>query len=116
MSIPSPWLPWPLFWAELIGTFLLVAVGCSIVIFNFGLGSPVAHLLPDPLARRALTGFLFGSTGALIALSWVGREAPLSGTSTNPARSLGPLLDLGLWLVSNLPRLEATRPSLLAHR
>lgn len=86
-------LPWPLFWAEGLGTFLLVAVGCSLVIFNFGLGSPVAHLLPDPLIRRMLTGFLFGSTGALIALSWVGRE---SGAHINP------VVTLAFWLLGKL--------------
>lgn len=77
-------LPWPLFWAEAVGTFLLVAVGCSLVIFMYGAGSPAAHLPPDP-TRRVLTGFLFGSTGALITFSWVGRE---SGAHLNPVVTL----------------------------
>jgi aquaporin Z len=67
--------------SECIGTFLLVAVGLSIVIFNNGDGSPVRTLLPDPGARRALTGFLFGCTGCGITLSPVGR---ISGAHINP--------------------------------
>ncbi len=90
---PLLWLPWPVFWAELLGTLVLVALGCSLVILDFGTGSPVARLLPDALARRVLTGFLFGSTGALIALSWVGRE---SGAHINP------IVTLAFWLLGKL--------------
>ncbi|MEJ2216839.1 MAG: aquaporin [Gemmatimonadota bacterium] len=78
-------LPWTVFLSELIGTALLVGVGLSLVILDFGQGSPVVHWLPDAGVRRAITGFLFGSTGALIALSWVGKE---SGAHINPAVSL----------------------------
>jgi aquaporin Z len=67
--------------SECIGTFLLVAVGLSIVIFNNGDGSPIRALIPDPGARRALTGFLFGCTGCGITLSPVGR---ISGAHINP--------------------------------
>ncbi len=73
---------WPLLAAELAGTALLVAVGCSFVILDFGAGSPVAALLPSLAARRALTGFLFGCTGAAIAVSPLGK---LSGAHINPA-------------------------------
>jgi aquaporin Z len=67
--------------SECIGTGLLVAVGLSIVIFNNGDGSPVRSLLPDPGARRALTGFFFGVTGCCITLSPIGR---ISGAHINP--------------------------------
>ncbi len=67
--------------SEFIGTALLVLVGLSIVIFNNGEGSPVVKWLPSPDARRALTGFLFGTTGCLITLSPVGR---ISGAHINP--------------------------------
>ena len=67
--------------SECIGTALLVAIGLSIVIFNNGDGSPVRSLIPDPGARRALTGFLFGVTGCCITLSSVGR---ISGAHINP--------------------------------
>jgi len=84
---------WPLWCAELVGTALLVAVGCSIVIVNFGTGSPVARLLPSAAARRLLTGFLFGATGALIALSPVGK---VSGAHINP------VVTLAFWLIRRL--------------
>lgn len=67
--------------AELAGTAVLVLVGLSIVIFDFGQGSPLVHLVPDAGWRRLVTGFLFGTTGALIALSPLGRE---SGAHINP--------------------------------
>lgn len=67
--------------SEAIGTTLLVAVGLSIVIFDNGDGSPIRFILPDPGARRALTGFLFGVTGCCITLSPIGR---ISGAHINP--------------------------------
>lgn len=85
MSDAGRGLPWTVFLSELIGTALLVGVGLSLVILDFGHGSPVLRWLPDAGLRRAITGFLFGSTGALIALSWVGKE---SGAHINPVVSL----------------------------
>ncbi len=72
--------------AELVGTGLLVSVGLSIVIAMFGERSPMMSLIPDPGIRRIVTGFLFGSTGALVALSWVGKT---SGAHINPAVTFG---------------------------
>ncbi len=77
--------PWLHFFSEFIGTALLVLVGLSFVILDFGKGSPIVALIPDPGARRALTGFFFGSTGGLIALSWVGK---VSGAHINPVVTL----------------------------
>jgi aquaporin Z len=82
-SRPVPWL---VYGAELLGTALLIAIGLTIVIADFGTGSPVVRWLPDPALRRLLTGFLFGATGALIALSPLGRE---SGAHLNPVVTLG---------------------------
>lgn len=88
------WRPhWSAYGAEWLGTALLVFVGLSVVIFDFGKGSPLARLLPDPFARRLLTGFLFGGTGALIALSPLGR---VSGAH------LDPVLSVGFWLAGSL--------------
>jgi len=78
--------PWRVFFSELIGTALLVLGGLSFVIFMFGSGSPMARILPSEGLRRLITGFLFGTTGALIALSPVGRE---SGAHINPIVSFG---------------------------
>lgn len=78
-------IPWTLFTAEFLGTALLIGVGVSFVILDFGSGSPVIRFIPDANLRRAITGFLFGSTGALIAVSWIGKE---SGAHINPVVTL----------------------------
>ena len=75
-------VPWKCYAAELAGTGLLLLVGLSVVILDFGAGSPVARVLPDAGLRRAITGFLFGCTGAAIAISPLGKE---SGAHINPA-------------------------------
>ncbi len=71
--------------AELVGTALLVSVGLSVVIVMFGAGSPARAVLPSEGWRRLITGFLFGSTGALIALSPIGKR---SGAHINPVVSM----------------------------
>ncbi len=68
--------------AELTGTALLLLCGLSIVIFMFGSGSPMAQLIPNVKIRQIITGFLFGSVGATIALSPIGK---VSGAHINPA-------------------------------
>jgi aquaporin Z len=78
--------PWNLFVSEMIGTALLVIGGLSCVILMFGEGSPLLVLLPDAGLRSAITGFLFGTTGASIALSPVGK---VSGAHINPAVTFG---------------------------
>jgi aquaporin Z len=83
------WLPAEVFAAEFAGTALLVLVGLSVVILNFGQGSPVVRLVPDAGLRRLITGFLFGTTGGLIALSAVGKH---SGAHINPVVTLSFLL------------------------
>ncbi|HVN76041.1 MAG TPA: aquaporin [Thermoanaerobaculaceae bacterium] len=80
---------WALFWAEFAGTALLVAAGVSLVILDFGSGSPVAAAIPSEAARRALTGFGFGCVGALIAISPLGKA---SGAHINP------VVTLAFWL------------------
>ena len=74
--------PWRHFFYELSGTAVLVLVGLSVVIGMFGTGSPMTQLIPSEGLRRLITGFLFGATGASIALSVVGKE---SGAHINPA-------------------------------
>jgi aquaporin Z len=78
-------IPWQTYLSELIGTALLVGVGLSVVIFDFGAGSPVAAIVRDAGLRRLITGFLFGAIGAAIALSPVGK---ISGAHINPVVTL----------------------------
>jgi len=78
-------VPWALFVSELIGTALLVLVGLSLVILMFGAGTPMERLIPSEGLRRLVTGFLFGTTGACIALSAVGKA---SGAHINPVVTL----------------------------
>lgn len=73
------------FLSEFLGTAFLVGAGLSIVILMFGSGSPAIKLIPDTGLRRLITGFLFGSTGALIAISVLGKH---SGAHINPVVTL----------------------------
>jgi hypothetical protein len=74
-------IPGLLFFSEFVGTAFLIGVGLSIIIIDFSPDSPVVALLPSAGLRRFLTGFLFGTTGGLIALSPVGK---ISGAHINP--------------------------------
>ncbi len=78
-------IPWGLYMSELIGTALLLLFGLSFVILDFGKGSFVVNAIPDAGLRRLITGFLFGSTGAAIAYSRVGK---VSGAHINPVVTL----------------------------
>lgn len=84
MPAAQPAHAWRLWLAEFIGTGLLVGAGLSAVIIDNSAGGPVAPVLSVP-ARLALTGFLFGSIGALIAISPVGK---ISGAHINPVVTL----------------------------
>jgi aquaporin Z len=87
-AVPAK-VPAALLAAEFAGTAVLVAVGVSLVILDFGAGSPVAGALPAAGLRRLLTGFGFGAVGALIAVSPIGK---VSGAHINP------VVTLAFWL------------------
>jgi aquaporin Z len=91
-------IPWTLFASEFFGTALLVLVGVSFVILDFGNNSPVVRFIHDAGLRRAITGFLFGCTGALIAISWIGKE---SGAHINP------VVTLAFWLKKKMGNAHA---------
>jgi aquaporin Z len=99
-------LHWPEYAAELLGTAFLLFAGVSAVVFDFGTGSPLAQVLPDASIRRLITGLLFAGSGALVAISPLGK---LSGGHINPAVSLafwiqGKLhhFDLGGYILAQL--------------
>ncbi len=85
MAAPVTQTPFKLYVSEFIGTALLLTIGLSVVIFNWGEGSVMNHYIPDPGLRRLFTGFLFGTTGCLITLLPVGK---ISGAHINPAVSI----------------------------
>lgn len=91
-------LHWRAYLAELFGTFLLIFLGLSVVIYDFSPLSPVTTILPSSLVRRLLTGFLFGGTGALVAVSPIGK---ISGAH------LDPVLSWGFWLAGSLSAADA---------
>ena len=89
---------WRLYLSEFIGTALLIGVGVSFVILDFGKGSPIVSLIPSPGIRRALTGFLFGGAGMLITFSPVGKW---SGAHINP------VVTFSFWMKGKIKRTMA---------
>jgi aquaporin Z len=73
-----------LYLAEAAGTALLVFFGLSVVIACSAPGGLLATLLPSAALRRVLAGAGFGTVGALITISPLGR---ISGAHINPAVS-----------------------------
>jgi aquaporin Z len=69
------WQPlnWAEYTAELVGTAFNIFVGLSAVVFNFGQGLPMEHLIPDKSIRLLITGLIFSGSGALFAISPLGK-------------------------------------------
>ncbi len=78
----------PILLAEGAATAVLIAAGLSLVIMDSTHG-PVARLIAAGAPRRLVTGLLFGSVGALVTISPLGRR---SGAHLNPAVTLAFLL------------------------
>jgi aquaporin Z len=76
---------WPEYAMEgaLLGGFMVSACLFSLALFHPGW--PVARLLPDPLARRALMGLAMGATAIALNYSAWGKQ---SGAHYNPAVTL----------------------------
>lgn len=91
---------WQIFLSEFMGTALLLLVALSIVIFMFGTGSPIQKILSEIGVRRLITGFLFGTTGALISVSRIGK---VSGAHLNP------VVTFGFWLMRKIDNRTALR-------
>ncbi len=75
------------------GTALLLLIGLSLVTFMFGSGSPMEQYIPSIKLRQIITGFFFGGTGALIAISPLGKE---SGAHINP------VVTMAFWLFNRI--------------
>ncbi len=95
-----------LYAAETLGTALLVFLGLSSVIAFWGVGAPLGHWPLSPDWRRFVNGFAFGSVGAAIAYSPLGR---ISGAHINPAMTFAFFLadrlkwrDAGCYVVAQL--------------
>jgi aquaporin Z len=89
---------WRLWLSEFAGTAILVSVGLSLVIaINSPSGPFAGDLRQGP--RLAVTGFLFGTTGALIAVSPLGK---VSGAHINPVVTVLFVLRRGMkpWLAA----------------
>ena len=78
-------LHWPEYGAEFLGTAFNIFVGLSAVVFDFGKGLPMEHLIPDKSIRLLITGLVFAGSGSLVAISPLGK---LSGGHINPSVSL----------------------------
>jgi aquaporin Z len=81
------WQPlhWAEYTAELVGTTFNIFVGLSAIVFNFGQGLPMEHLIPDRSIRLLITGLIFSGSGALFAISPLGK---LSGGHISPSVTL----------------------------
>jgi aquaporin Z len=78
VTVPGPYGPWVAFGAEFAISFLLVGI-----ILNVS-------------NSRRLSRFTPWVAGMLVA-SYISLEAPISGTSMNPARTVGSALPAGVW-------------------
>ena len=85
--------------SEFAGTALLVFVGLSIVVALWGRNGLLYAVPLSPPHRRLLNGFLFGSVGAAIAYSPLGR---ISGAHINPA------MTLAFWLENKIKWRDAS--------
>lgn len=78
-------LHWAEYTAELVGTTFNIFIGLSAIVFDFGQGLPIEHLIPDRSIRLLITGLIFSGSGALFAISPLGK---LSGAHINPSLTL----------------------------
>ena len=94
------WQPlhWAEYTAELIGSLFNILVGLSAVVFDFGQGLPMEHLIPNHSIRLLITGLIYSGSGALFAISPLGK---LSGAHINPS------VTLAFWVHGKMHRQDA---------
>jgi aquaporin Z len=83
------------YFSEFIGTFAMMFIGISAIVFNFGTQT-MQEAIPSPSIRLLLTGFLFAGGVTLVVYSPVGR---ISGAHLNPAVSFAFLLEKKIGVV-----------------
>ncbi|MBW4444930.1 MAG: aquaporin [Plectolyngbya sp. WJT66-NPBG17] len=94
------WQPlhWAEYLAELVGTAFNIFIGLSAVVFDFGQGLPMEHLIPNRSIRLLITGLIYSGSGALFAISPLGK---LSGAHINPS------VTLAFWVHEKMQRQDA---------
>jgi aquaporin Z len=94
------WQPlhWAEYTAELVGTAFNIFVGLSAVVFDFGRGLPMEHLIPNHSIRLLITGLIYSGSGSLFAISPLGK---LSGAHINPS------VTLAFWVHGKMHRKDA---------
>jgi aquaporin Z len=75
----------------------MVFVGLSVVVLDFGAGSPIARVIPAVGTRLLITGMLFATTGSLFALTPLGRH---SGAHLDPA------VTLAFWITGHVETVD----------
>ncbi len=94
------WQPlhWAEYMAELVGTAFNIFVGLSAVVFDFGQGLPMEHLIHNHSIRLLITGIIYSESGALFTILPLGK---LSGAHINPS------VTLAFWLHEKMHRQDA---------
>ncbi len=75
----------PEYLAEFAGTGLMLFIGLSAIVVNFGEGSPIVDKVPNEHLRRLLTGIIFAGGATFVVYSPLGKR---SGGHLNPAVTL----------------------------
>jgi aquaporin Z len=75
----------PEYFAEFLGTAIMMTVGIGAVTLMWSQGSVMRELIPSDPLRRLLTGIMFASGGTAVVLSPLGQR---SGGHLNPAVTL----------------------------
>ncbi|MDR3415607.1 MAG: aquaporin [Nevskia sp.] len=88
----------PEYFAEFVGTAIMMAIGIGAVALMWGQGTPMRGLIPSDNLRRLLTGMMFAGGGTLVVLSPLGQR---SGGHLNPA------VTFAFWWKGQVPTADA---------
>jgi aquaporin Z len=88
----------PEYFAEFLGTALMMAIGIGAVVIMWAQQSPMRELIPSDDLRRLITGMLFAGGATLVVLSPIGQR---SGGHINPA------VTLAFWLKGQVAAKDA---------